>query len=140
MNEIIIALLSAVTGGGLATVVQRVITMKSEKRKAAAEADSADARADGERIDAIDKALDTIVKLQAKVEEVEEHRSELRDECTTKGYYMCVHLGCPLRKPTLGRGKSFFKEHSKDDSFGADYTPIEDLYGRYKRTPKNDKE
>lgn len=130
-----------VGGGGVVTLA----TLRSTRKKANAEAD-------GTAVEALNNAIETLkaldddkdneiadlkkenADLREANNQLQTHIADLRCECTTKGYYMCVHQGCIVRRPTLGRGKTYFTEHGKDVDFGADYTPIEELIAEHKRT------
>lgn len=128
-TQILLSALTFLGGGGIATLV----TLRSKHKKGEAEADVASI---GALECALKLASDKDAVIAAKDAKIEELRTELaakRDENTTKGYYMCVHLGCPLRRPSLGRGKTYFTQNSGSENFGADYTSIETLYNDYKR-------
>lgn len=71
------------------------------------------------------------------IAELQKALADKRCECTTKGYYMCIHQGCVLRRPSLGRGKEYYKAHAADADFGADYTPVEDLLAEHRKTREN---
>lgn len=130
-TDILTALIGVVSGGGLTAL----FTVNAARRKAGSEADNMGISGLNSAIDMLSKTLDAEqadnADMRTQLTDLQDKVAELRGECTTKGYYMCVHLGCPCRKPTLGRGKEFYKEHSKEDSFGADYTPINDLIDEY---------
>lgn len=131
----IITSATALLEGG---IILRMATLKSAKRKAGAEADNAG-------IDALKNAISELRELQtesgaredklnaqiaerdAKIEKLHGELSDKRCENTTKGYYMCVHQGCVVRCPSLGRGKEYYKQHVGEDDFGADYYTIEEL-------------
>lgn len=130
---LIISNLAALIGGG---ALSTLVTLRATRKKAVADADNA----------AIEGLNATIAELRDMQSE-SDHRDEKKDkliadlqkaladkrcECTTKGYYMCIHQGCVLRRPSLGRGKEYYKAHAADADFGADYTPIEKLLEEYR--------
>lgn len=121
----------------------RLIFFKSSKEKASAEADKASAEADSVAVDVLNSALESLDKrleeyqvlMREKDTEITRLQKELankRNENTTKGFYMCVHQACPLRKPTLGRGKKYYDEHQGEDMLGADMRTLEKLIADYK--------
>ncbi len=132
--QLIELLIGFIAGGGIV----KLATIKSSKRKGDAEADSAVVKVLNDAITTmsnLDEGKDReIADLKAesrqKSETIAKLRQELADkrcENTTKGYYMCVHQGCMLRRPTLGRGKEYYDQHNKETDFGADFTPVEQL-------------
>ena len=137
----IISLIGGFVGGGGLTAL---VTLKFSRRKAGAEAD-------GAAIDALNNAISTMKgidndkdrdiadlkaensSLREQLEKVQEHLADKRCECTTKGYYMCIHQGCVLRRPALGRGKTYFAEHGDDVDFGADFDTVEELLEEHRK-------
>lgn len=128
-TQILIALSTFVSGGGIAALV----TLRSKKVIGKADADIAQINALERALKIVDNKDAIIEGLNGKIEQLQEELAKKRDENTTKGYYMCVHLGCPLRRPGLGRGKVYFKDHEGEENFGADYNSIDTLYSEYKR-------
>lgn len=117
-------------------------TLKATRKKSNAEADNA-------AIDGLKAAIAELRDMQAESDRRDEKKDKLiadlqkaladkRCECTTKGYYMCIHQGCVLRRPSLGRGKEYYKAHAADADFGADYTPIEELLEEYRTKGEGD--
>ena len=134
--EIIIAFL---TGGGLL----KLATLKSSKKKGEAEADGAVVNVLNEVINTLhsvddnkDKEIADLKKecreKSEKIIDLQQQLADKRCENTTKGYYMCVHQGCMLRRPTMGRGKEYYDAHCKEIDFGADYDTVEQLLKQYK--------
>lgn len=137
----IISILGGFIGGGGLTAL---FTLKFSRRKAGADADNA-------AITALDKAITTMTgidngkddeiaslktensTLRAQIGDLQKQIADKRCECTTKGYYMCVHQGCVLRRPSLGRGKAYFAEHGQEVDFGADFHSVEELLAERKR-------
>lgn len=128
-------------GGGIGT---RIVTIKSTKRKAGAEADSAAIEALKSAIAELremqeesgareDKLNAQIADRDAKIEKLHSELADKRCENTTKGYYMCVHQGCALRRPSLGRGKEYYSQHIGEDDFGADFLSVEELLDARRR-------
>ncbi len=128
-TTIITALLSLIGGGGLATF----ITWRASKKKSNAEADSA-------AFKALEQAHQLIAELEKEKADLNDQLADKRDECTTKGFYMCVHQGCVCRRPAIGRGKIYFSAHKHDECLDSDFTPIEDLVAQYKRKPTKEKD
>ena len=130
---LILSTLTALIGGG---ALSTLATLRATRKKAGADADNAaiaglkaaiaelrDMQSDSDRRD--EKKDKLIAELQKAL-------ADKRCECTTKGYYMCIHQGCVLRRPSLGRGKEYYKAHESDTDFGADYTPVEELLEEYR--------
>lgn len=143
----ILSLLGGLIGGGGLSVL---ITLKYARKKAGAEADNA-------AITALNNAIGTLTTiddnkdkeiadlkaenatLQTSVSDLQTQLADKRCECTTKGYYMCVHQGCVLRRPSSGRGRAYFKEHCDETDFGADFYTVEELLDNYKNGNGNNK-
>lgn len=139
-TTIITTLIGGLLGGGGLSVI---LNWKSLQKKGSAEADSA-------AIEALNNAINTMSQidegkdkeiaalkeecktLRAEVADLNEQLTQKRCENTTKGYYMCIHQGCVLREPSMGRGKAYYDKHKGEPDFGADYTPVEDLLSDYK--------
>lgn len=127
-------------GGGLTALV----TIRSQQKKAGADADNA-------AITALNNAITTMTgidndkdreiadlktensELRTQIGDLQKQIADKRCECTTKSYYMCVHQGCVLRRPSLGRGKNYFSEHWQDADFGADFYTVEELLDEYRK-------
>lgn len=127
-------------GGGITALA----TIKFKRKKEGAEA--ADAA-----IEALNKAIETLKgidndkdkeitdlkaeskELRAQIGDLQKHLADKRCECTTKGYYMCVHQGCVLRRPSLGRGKTYFVEHGQEEDFGADFYTVDELLEEHRK-------
>lgn len=125
LETILSSILSLIVGGGLTAL----LTMRSTRKKA-------DAEASQEDIKAIDQSIELVKELQEQNTELQRKIADLRSENTTKGFYLCVHMGCPLRRPTLGRGRIYFDKHREEENLGGDYTPIETLFADYKKNPQ----
>ena len=143
-------------GAGIIGAVVTLVNLRATKKKANAEADGAvvdalNAAIDGLRdtiselrdmqneSDARDEKKNELIKEKdALIADLQKHLADKRCENTTKGYYMCVHQGCVVRRPSLGRGKEYFASHEKEYDFGADFTPIEDLIEEYRRRKEAD--
>ncbi len=139
-TTIITTLIGGLLGGG---GLSAILNWRNIKKKGSAEADSA-------AIDALNNAINTMSQIdEGKDKEITDLKQELRDkqtqidnlneqltqkrcENTTKGYYMCVHQGCNLRRPTMGRGKEYYAKHNGETDFGCDYLSIEELIEQYK--------
>lgn len=130
-------------GGGLMTL----ITARAQRKKVGAEADNAAITALNNAITTmtdIDNGKDAEIAslksenttLRAQIGDMQTQLADKRCECTTKGYYMCVHQGCVLRRPSLGRGRAYFKEHCDEMDFGADFYTVEELLDEYKKNAK----
>lgn len=135
---LIISNLAALIGGG---ALSTLVTLRATRKKAWADADNA-------AIEGLKAAIAELRDMQSDSDRRDEKKDKLiaelqkaladkRCECTTKGYYMCIHQGCVLRWPSLGRGKEYYKAHAADADFGADYTPVEDLLAEYRKTLGN---
>lgn len=135
----IISNLAALIGGG---ALSTLVTLRATRKKAGADADNA-------AIEGLKAAIAELRDMQSDSDRRDEKKDKLiaelqkaladkRCECTTKGYYMCIHQGCVLRRPSLGRGKEYYKAHVADADFGADYTPIEELLEEYRTKGEGD--
>ena len=127
-------------GGGLTALV----TIRSQQKKAGADADNAAITAlnnaittmtdiDNEKDAEIASLKSENTTLRTQIEDLQTQLADKRCECTTKGYYMCVHQGCVLRRPSLGRGKTYFSEHGNDADFGADFYTVEEILDEYRK-------
>ncbi len=136
---LIISNLAALIGGG---ALSTFVTLRATRKKAEADADNA-------AIKGLKAAIAELRDMQSDSDRRDEKKDKLiadlqkaladkRCECTTKGYYMCIHQGCVLRRPSLGRGKEYYKAHAADADFGADYTPIEELLEEYRTKGEGD--
>lgn len=136
---LIISNLAALIGSG---ALSTFVTLRATMKKAEAGADNA-------AIDGLKAAIAELRDMQSDSDRRDEKKDKLiadlqkaladkRCECTTKGYYMCIHQGCVLRRPSLGRGKEYYKAHAADADFGADYTPIEELLEEYRTKGEGD--
>lgn len=130
----IISILGGFIGGGGLTAL---FTLKFSRKKAGADADNAAITALNNAITTmtgIDNGKDDeITSLKTENSTLRAQIADKRCECTTKGYYMCVHQGCVLRRPSLGRGKAYFAEHGQEADFGADFHSVEELLAERKR-------
>lgn len=140
----IISILGGFIGGGGLTAL---FTLKFSRKKAGAEADNAAITALNNAITTmtdIDNGKDAEISslksenttLRAQIGDLQTQLADKRCACTTKGYYMCVHQGCVLRRPSLGRGRAYFKEHCDEMDFGADFYTVEELLDEYRENAK----
>lgn len=138
--QIISIVVGFVGGGGLTAL----FTLRFTRKKAGADADNAAINALNNAISTmtgIDNSKDNEItdlkaentELRQQIGKLQAHLSDKRCECTTKGYYMCVHQGCSLRRPALGRGKTFFDEYKDAVDFGADFYSVEELLEEHKK-------
>lgn len=127
-------------GGGLTAL----FTLKFIRKKAGADADNAAINALNNAIatmTSIDNGKDAEIaslktendELRTQIGDLQKQLADKRCECTTKGYYMCVHQGCVLRRPSLGRGKTYFAEHGQEVDFGADFDTVEELLHEHRK-------
>lgn len=142
-TRILELILSFAAGGGLITLV----TLKEKKKKA--QADNRD-----QAIQALEECIKSLTeqinyrddKLAKKEDENDNLRTILASErsekaslqakATTMGMCMCVHLGCQGRKPSQGRGLSYYEEHRNEDGFGSDYLTIHQIMDTLKEENK----
>jgi len=136
---LIASTLTGLLGGG---ALSTLATLRATRKKAGADADNA-------AIEGLKAAIAELRDMQSDSDRRDEKKDKLiaelqkaladkRCECTTKGYYMCIHQGCVLRRPSLGRGKEYYKAHESDTDFGADYTPVEELLDEYRTKGERD--
>lgn len=132
------SILTALIGGG---ALSTLVTLRATMKKAGAAADNV-------AIEGLRAAIAELRDMQSDSDSREEQKDKLiaelqkaladkRCESTTQGYYLCLHQGCVLRRPSLGRGKEYYKAHAADADFGADYTPVEDLLAEHRKTREN---
>ncbi len=137
----IMSIMGGFIGGGGLTAL---FTLKFSRRKAGADADNAAITALNNAITTmtgIDNGKDDEIAglktenagLRSQIGDLQKQLADKRCECTTKGYYMCVHQGCVLRRPSLGRGKTYFAEHGQEVDFGADFATIEELMDEHRK-------
>ncbi len=138
--ELIKYIVTALCGGGLAGVLTFGITkkkMNAEAKSAAAAADEAYAKVMKEHVDLIKtlegRIAELLHKYQTDTDALNEEIKKLIEEASTKGFCMCVHMGCVVRHPAPGRGAIYYDQHKDEMDFGVDYIPIEELIARYKR-------
>ena len=140
--SLIITGVVSLIGGGIIT---RLVTIKSARRKAGAEADNAVVDALNNAIEALNSACGELrtklsesgarednlnarlAERDSKIDDLHKQIADKRCESTTKGYYMCIHQGCNLRCPSLGRGKDYYRQHAGEEDFGADFYTVEEL-------------
>lgn len=138
-TQIILTLIATLGGGG---GLLSVLTIRAQRKKADAEADSVRADNLGSVIDALRKVIDELTeertegekkidKLAQELTEKDKRINALYSENMTKGNFLCMHLGCPLRRPKAGRGHEYFKAHASDEGFGADYMGLDELLEEY---------
>lgn len=132
------ALLTGLLSGG---GIMAIINWRSSKRKAAAEASQSEAQSTDTAVGALNKAIDTlqeerehdrsvIDKLTQEREALTKDKIELINRLGALKVCMCVHLGCILRKPTQGQADKWIEDHSGEELYGADYTPVNILFRR----------
>lgn len=137
-NSIIIALISALTGGGLTAL----LTLPQARKKAEGEADLAAVQPLKEANEIIREQL---AEANRREDELEERRRALiaekdalyeqvialREEAAIVKQYLCVHGGCQLRKPSKGIGPKFYSEHRDDFELTIDNLPVNVLLREY---------
>lgn len=132
------ALLTGLLSGG---GIMAIINWRSSKRKAAAEASQSEAQSTDTAVGALNKAIDTlqeerdhdrsiIDKLTKEREALTKDKIDLINRLGALKVCMCVHLGCILRKPTQGQADKWIEDHSGEELYGADYTPVNILFRR----------
>lgn len=135
---LIVSNLTTLIGGG---ALSTLVTLRAIRKKAGADADNAAIKGLKDAIAELrDMQSDSDRRGEKKdklIAELQKALADKRCECTTKSYYMCIHQGCVLRRPSLGRGKEYYKAHAADADFGADYTPVEDLLAEHRKTREN---
>lgn len=130
-NSIIIALISAILGGGITIP----FTIRQIRKKGNLENESL-------AIETLSQVIEQLkADIASKKEEIEAlrtEREELRCEKEDKAEEnascknaMCLHWGCILRFPGIGRGDEYYKEHHADPAMGGDYEPINNLLKLY---------
>lgn len=112
-------------------------TLRSTKRKANAEADSAMIEPLKNTIDILNQQ---ILDGNSRRSEIEQDNDRLHAENSTLklrlvSLYddMCIHKGCKLRKPHEGQGQLWYDKHADDPSLGCDYLSVETLLKEYKK-------
>lgn len=139
------ALLTGLLSGG---GIMAIINWRSSKRKAAAEASQSEAQSTDTAVGALNKAIDTlqeerdhdrsiIDKLTKEREALTKDKIDLINRLGALKVCMCVHLGCILRKPTQGQADKWIEDHSGEELYGADYTPINILFRRLNENDGN---
>lgn len=135
--SIIEMVLSFALGGGIASVFMIGVN----KSKGKAETKDIAIGSLENTINELSEQLSAAAEREARKDELIERQmtdiADKRCECTTKGYYMCVHQGCRLRCPSLGRGKEYFKSHQSEEDFGADFMTVEELIAKYDKDNAN---
>lgn len=137
-SSILIAVIGALAGGGLTAL----FTIKSSKKKAEGEADSAAVaplkeaneiiRQQLNEADAREQDLETRIRaLSGEKDALYEQIILLREEAAIIKQYLCVHGGCQLRKPGKGIGPKFFSAHKEDFERTIDNTPVNMLLREY---------
>lgn len=125
-----------------------IINWRSSKRKAAAEASQSEAQSTDTAVGALNKAIDTlqeerehdrsvIDKLTQEREALTKDKIDLINRLGALKVCMCVHLGCILRKPTQGQADKWIEDHSGEELYGADYTPVNILFRRLNENGNN---
>lgn len=139
------ALLTGLLSGG---GIMAIINWRSSKRKAAAEASQSEAQSTDTAVGALNKAIDTlqeerdhdrsiIDKLTKEREALTKDKIDLINRLGALKVCMCVHLGCILRKPTQGQADKWIEDHSGEELYGADYTPVNILFRRLNESNGN---
>lgn len=135
--SIIEMVLSFALGGGIASLFMIGVN----KSKGKAETKDIAIGSLENTINELSEQLSAAAEREARKDELIERQmtdiADKRCECTTKGYYMCVHQGCRLRCPSLGRGKEYFKSHQSEEDFGADFMTVEELIAKYDKDNEN---
>lgn len=139
------ALLTGLLSGG---GIMAIINWRSSRRKAAAEASQSEAQSTDTAVGALNKAIDTlqeerehdrsvINKLTQEREALTKDKINLINRLGALKVCMCVHLGCILRKPTQGQADKWIEDHSGEELYGADYTPVNILFRRLNENGNN---
>ena len=137
-NSIIIALISALTGGGLTAL----LTLPQARKKAEGEADSAAVQPLKEANEIIREQLreanereqdmeDRKRAITAEKDALYERLIAIREESAIIKQYICVHGGCQLRKPGKGLGPKYFDTHREDFEMTIDNLPVNVLLKEY---------
>lgn len=137
---ILTTLLGFISGGGLTALV----LMRARRKKA-------DAEAVGEELHNTDTSVETLAKtialLNGQMEtanasiaakdaiifEKDKRILELTEEKTALQSTMCIHQGCKLRKPHLGQGDKWLREHRESPTLDVDYLSVEWLLKQYRK-------
>lgn len=135
-----LSLLAAVFGGvGLG----RLLFLRQNRKKANAEATSAEVGVLKSAIESIDQQLSKAHLLIREKDEIIEAKNARIDLLTStiSALYddMCVHKGCRLRRPHQGQGAKWYEQYRDDPSLGCDYLSIDTLIKqeRAKRLAEN---
>jgi len=137
--SIIAAVGGLLSGGG----VMAILNWRSNRRKAAAEASQSEAQAADTAVEALNRAIDTlqeerdsdrsiITSLMGERERLTNEKIALINKIGAMKVCMCIHLGCIMRKPTQGQADKWMTDHSDEELYGADYTPVNVLLRRLK--------
>jgi len=78
-----------------------------------------------------DKYINLINEKDRRFEELFVECQDIRSEATAAENFMCVHLGCGMRKPIHGQGRKWYATHREDFALGADYMPVNVLLKKY---------
>lgn len=140
---IITSIVSLITGGGIIGL----FTISSTKRKASAEAKSAELKNDNtvvesleHTIDTLQKQIDRLMASNAAKDVVIEEKSQVISKYVTRlqSLYddMCIHKGCKLRKPHQGMGGAWYETHADDPNLGCDFLSVETLLRNWRKAQK----
>lgn len=77
--------------------------------------------------DVIAQRDEKIASLNAIIESERTKRMQLFSQSVQMGMTMCVHLGCPYRKPGAGQGMQWYETHRTEANLGADTIGIDDI-------------
>jgi len=145
-----VTLASIVLGEGLLAFIIGIVTIRSTKKKAEAEAKLALAEAEKAKVEADNAAVapmrDALEMLRqqlldsgqreaekdATIERLREEKDDLIGQASSVKATMCVHMGCALRDPLLGQGDQWYETHKNDPTLGVDYLPFTTLMKRYR--------
>lgn len=130
-TNIIIALIGAVLGGGISiplTIRQIRRRGNLENESLAIETLSKVIAELKESNAAKDREID---KYKAENEELRRIKEDKAEENASCKNAMCLHWGCILRFPGIGRGDEYYQEHHADPAMGGDYEPINNLLKLY---------
>lgn len=140
MADWVIGLISALSGliggGGIIALILIPQTRRKENLNNDSLAISAlkdtlnEVRAENTRKDGI------IDKIAQERDNARQRYEDKCEESASAKAMLCVHMGCSLRDPALGRGDNWFHEHGDDPTLGADFLPVNQLmkkYGKKKR-------
>lgn len=133
-------LISAVSGGAISTIAIEVVRHFLGRKKEGIENESlaiealkstiSELRLDNQRKDEI------MSQYLLEREQFRLEREEKAEENATVKNGLCVHWGCVLRHPGIGRGDSWYQDHKDSPALGGDFLPINQLMKNYGQQKK----